>query len=268
MNLRLTLLAVALCGGSGCSLIYNPNNLPEPATDGKLPPDAPDAQIILDADPSALELTRVTPAVLVEGTGTGGGRAVVVVIEGRQIVPGAKVEIGPHGGLGVAKILVDNDKVDVSADGNMIAVPVVVEVDPALGANDSVRLDVTVRQPGGEGEVVRTLAGGPNDEPILSLQGLDELDDEDPEPRQLAAGVHEFSTVNITTGGLAAAANQAAPIIVRARGSITIGGTTSVSAAGRTPGPTGGIGGVHGNGSALMATPGTAGAGPSNGSPS
>ena len=54
----LTSLA-ALSSLAGCSLIYNPSNLPSPQGDGPIEPDAmPDMMIIpVDADPSLLAIT-------------------------------------------------------------------------------------------------------------------------------------------------------------------------------------------------------------------
>src|SRR6266545_6420757 len=77
-------LAAAL---AGCSLIYNPNGLPQPG-------DAPaDAELIIDADPTMLVLSDVAPATINEGQGDGGGRAAVVVIRGENIAPDAMVTI-------------------------------------------------------------------------------------------------------------------------------------------------------------------------------
>ena len=49
----------------GCSLIYNESNIPPSA------PDAfePDAEVIVDADPSMMKITGVTPGVITEGQG-------------------------------------------------------------------------------------------------------------------------------------------------------------------------------------------------------
>ena len=73
---------------AGCSLLYNPNDLPRPA-------DAmPDMQLIVDANPSALAITAVAPLALVEGQGDGNSRKPVLVIEGTDIAQtGVTVEI-------------------------------------------------------------------------------------------------------------------------------------------------------------------------------
>ena len=55
-------VAAALLSLTGCSLIYNPGNLPNPASDAILPDGTPDTPIIpIDADPALLEITDVSP---------------------------------------------------------------------------------------------------------------------------------------------------------------------------------------------------------------
>jgi hypothetical protein len=87
---------------SACSILYNPNNLGDPQKpDAALdaPPDLP-IDMPTDAPPDAppdmptdspfdapmLTVTSSTPATLVEGMGAGGSRAVVLVINGTNLI--------------------------------------------------------------------------------------------------------------------------------------------------------------------------------------
>ncbi len=258
---RLT-LASSLLGAAGCSVIYNPSNLPDPTGDGGVVDAVPDAEIILDADPTALELERVSPTVIFEGTGTGGGRRGVLTVHGKQIIPGATVSITPHG-PGTPMITVHNEDAAVAANGQLIAVPITIEVNPGLATGTKLRLDVTVTQQAGASSISKTLAElavpAPNT-PVLELQGLAELEGV---TAALPPGVHEFSRVNLS-GNLTATAGLG-PLIIRATGSITIDGTAEVNAAGDQPGAGGGAGGAGGD--AVFGTGGT-GAGPGGGKPS
>src|SRR6185503_4497383 len=114
--------AIASTALAGCSLIYNPNNLPGPPSEAGIdaPPDAPpDAEIILDADPTKLELVEIAPSTIDEGQGDGGSRPALVVIGGHPIV---------------------------AKNGNWIAIAVTAHVDPALAAGATRALTVTVTQ--------------------------------------------------------------------------------------------------------------------------
>jgi hypothetical protein len=140
---------------TGCSLVYNPSDLPAVPIDAK--PD-PDAEIVLDADPTRLTLERVSPAVIFEGTGSGGSRKGVITVHGKQIVQGARITIAPHAGaVGDPMITIDDAATDVSDNGFYVAAPFTIEVNPALDAPARIRLDVTVTQPTGAGDVSQTL---------------------------------------------------------------------------------------------------------------
>ncbi|HEU0033293.1 MAG TPA: hypothetical protein VFQ53_21820 [Kofleriaceae bacterium] len=249
-------LALTFCV-SGCSILYNPANLPPPTDDGRLPPDA---EVILDADPTALALERVSPTVLFEGDGTGGGRAAVLTIFGSQMVQGAQVMITAHAGTGTPMITVDNANAQVASNGRMIAVPVVLAVDPALDAPDKIRLDVTVIQPTPAGDVTRTLSdlGGDPAKPVLELLGLNELN---AGSISLASGVHEFSSVDLT--GTLTAADTNGPLIVRAHGAVAID-IANVSGLAQAAGPGGGAGG-NGGSKGVIPTKGAKGLGPGGG---
>src|SRR5258705_560618 len=83
--------ALASSGLAGCSLIYNPNNLPGVPSEAGIsidaPPDAPpDAEIVLDADPTMLVLNTIAPSSIDEGQGDGGSRPALIVIGGHPII--------------------------------------------------------------------------------------------------------------------------------------------------------------------------------------
>lgn len=250
--MRQQLASILVAGAlGGCSLIYNPGNLPSTsdAVDAKADGRPP----ILDADATALALTHVTPNVLLEGQGVGGSRQAILVVHGMQIVEGAEVAVNIHGG-GNAMVTVDNTMAQVSDDGYMVAVPVTVKVDPALMDGMNVRLDVTVTQPvPGQGMVSKTLdhVDDPADNPVVVIKGLDELTGS---TIALTPGVHEYSQVSVT-GGITAASNTD-PIIVRAVSSASVGGTSSVNAMNKNGGPGGFNGGDGGTTVAPAGKPG------------
>jgi hypothetical protein len=159
--LALVLLAPAV---AGCSLIYNPNNLPNPHDGG--------AEIILDADPSMLVVTGVAPAVIHEGQGDGGSPPAMLVIAGHQMVDAnTLVELLPQAGSPSATPPVVGTPV-VAKDGDWIAVPITAHVDPGLASSQQITFDVRVSediraQPGMRSSF--TLTGQ------LMLQGHSEL---------------------------------------------------------------------------------------------
>ncbi|MDQ3370097.1 MAG: hypothetical protein M3680_32165, partial [Myxococcota bacterium] len=246
------LFVVSWLGTSaGCSLIYNPSNLAEPRADA-----GPDAEIILDADPTMLELTKVSPALVEEGRGVDGSRRAVIVVHGTQIVAGAKISLTLHGTT-TPYGTVDDAATEVADNGFMVAAPVVFPVDEALDT-DVTRLDVTVTQPAGGTTTSRTLATYDDDAPVLRVQHLDELT-----TTMIPAGTHVFSRVAIPAGGLAAT-TITAPLVIRSVSSISITGIVQVSSFGKAPGPGGHPGGEGG----AFLSAGDAGGGPGGGQPS
>ncbi len=219
------LLSVVVAGSlGGCSLIYNPSNLPAaPGEAGVMI----DAEIILDADPSKLSIDPVvTPASVDEGAGADGSRSAVLVITGMQIIPGATVSVARNGG-GATTATVDNTNIAIADDGDMISVPIAIAVDPALSGTQSYMLDVTVSNPGGFSKTVPS---------AVKVQGYDELT-----ASSVASGVHRYSRVDIA--GMLSAADSAMPLVIRSNSSITIGAASSMNGATGTPGPGGGAGG-------------------------
>jgi hypothetical protein len=245
----------------GCSLLYNPNNLPPIG-------DANDAQIIHDADPTMLKLTSVTPQIIFEGEGDGSRRA-VLAIHGEQIVKDSTtVTLTAHAGsTQTPMLIVDNTQLDVSADGNMLSVPVTLPVDPALLGTQQIRLDVTVTQNTVNGPASFTLSTLDNDVAVLALQGLDELINADATTMLTPMTPPKIYSKIDLTGSVTAATGSTEPLIIRATSSIKIG-SAAVNAAGRTGGAAGGTGGAAGPGGIVGGSVGGAGTGPAFGMPS
>lgn len=238
----------------GCRQLLGLDDLP--AGDASV-----DARQILDADPSKLAITHVTPAEILEGTGTE-GRPAVIVVHGMHIVPGATVELSSHD-FGGSPVRIDASTVQVSRDGTMLAFPYGVPVESLLDANARFRIDVTVSQQAGTEVVTQTLTELAGGLPVLEVVGLDELTGSNV---TLAPGVHQFSRVDVasitaTQGGPAGSG----PLIIRATSAVSLAGTSSVNASGKTAGPGGGDGGAGGS---SLGGAGEAGLGDGGGLPS
>ena len=235
------LQSVALASAlGGCSLIYNPNNLPDSPDEAGV---KHDAEVILDADPSKISLTSVAPAAIDEGAGVGGSRPALLNVTGTQIVPGAQVSVARSDGMATTAV-VDNTQATVADDGFMITVPVTIGIDTDLGpskTHHAYTLDVTVTNPGGFKE---TVAG------MVTVTGYDELD-----TVPLISGTYS----RVKFAGNYMAPTGADPVVIHSTSNIVLtSGTYSVDASGRTGGPAGGTGGANSLG-------GDAGTGPSPG---
>ena len=91
--MRRCLAAGVLCV-AGCSVLYNPDQIG--TGDAARAIDAavhPDAEVILDGDPTMLRLVSVAPSAIYEGQGDGSSRAALVVISGFDIGSDASVAI-------------------------------------------------------------------------------------------------------------------------------------------------------------------------------
>ncbi|MBA3457589.1 MAG: hypothetical protein H0T42_31195 [Deltaproteobacteria bacterium] len=254
----------------GCSLIYNESNIPTPMADAG-PDGEIDAEIPVDADPSMMNITGVTPSVITEGQGADGSRSAVIVIEGVHMVKsGLMVMVTPKVTSPVQKtplMMVNMAGIDLDAAGRQLAVPIVLDVDDrggttGLTAGDLIALDITVMQtvPGGP-TITRQLTG------MLSVKGLPELTNATLPAAGLPA-LSEYSEVNLTAGTIKGVAGLAEPVVIRATASITIGNsvTTSVNGVAMTGGPGAGNGGM--GGAAIGGAPGAPGTGPAPGAPS
>ena len=238
---RLLGLAAPLLLG-GCSLIYNPDNLPSPrqeagvdtGPDSPKPdarPDAPaDAEVVLDSNGALLALSDVAPPTIFEGQGVGGSRPALVVIHGSQILADATVEITAD--TGTANLVVAAPQ--ISGDGEYMLVPIVASLDAALHDGTELALTIKVTQvvPGVAAPVIATLGG-------LKLHGLDQLDGTAPAAAQL---LPLYAEVNLTS---AATFTGTQRVTIHSTSSITVG-VVSGNAVGGTPGPAGCAGGAAG----------------------
>ncbi|HEY5934573.1 MAG TPA: hypothetical protein VIU61_08060, partial [Kofleriaceae bacterium] len=230
------IFVVALLLACGCRQLLGLDDLP--AHDASV-----DARALVDADPTMLALTHVTPATILEGTGTE-GRPAVIVVHGMHIVPGATVELSSHD-LGGAPIAVDPAVIQVSRDGTMLAFPYTIPVESILDADARFRIDVTVSQRAGTDIVTRKLSELDGGLPVLEIIGLDELTGGNV---TLDPGVHQFSRVDVASiTATPNAPTRAGPLIIRATSTVSLSGTSSVSAIGKTAGPAGGDGGAGGS---------------------
>jgi hypothetical protein len=221
MGITLILGASAL---SGCSLLYNPNNLPAVEHDAAVPPD-----LYVLVHPELLRLDAAGPAVLFEGQGTGGSRPAVLAITGSNIAEDAAVALLPADGQSPAP-LIEIDNVHALHAPGVLAVAVTLPIDPTRGTTGMTDLALTVQITQPSGSVVRTLEGQ------VVLRTLPELD----APVTSAAALAPlYSRVRVPAG--MAFSPGAARAVVRAVSSIEVG-DVHVDASSATPGP-GGAGG-------------------------
>src|ERR1041385_6744057 len=122
---------------AGCSLIYNPNNLPDPRVI--------DAALV-DANPCALVIDDVAPKIIDEGQGAGGSLPALVVLHGNNIV-NANLKVELKAKSGTVHLSPVTDAV-ASTDHTYAAFTVTAAVDDQLGTAGavSVPLDITVSQ--------------------------------------------------------------------------------------------------------------------------
>ena len=203
---------------AGCSLIYNPNNLPDPRLI--------DAAVV-DANPCALVLDRITPSVIDEGQGDLGSAPALLVVHGNNIVgTDLQVELRPPAGKAVR--LGPIRDLAASHDTTYLAFTVAAMVDDKLEVD--VPLDVVVTQGASSAGTCThqaTLTGQ------LTLRGRKELTSVtnfasiDP---QYAYSKVELPTLPVAMGGPA--------LTIRAVSSIAMG-TLTAKGNGTTAGPGG-----------------------------
>lgn len=200
---------------AGCSLIYNPNNLPDPRTI--------DAALV-DANACAVEVASVAPSVIEEGQGDGGSLPALVVLHGNNFVnSNLRIELKASDGRAIAAEPVTDAM--ASPDTTYLAFTVTLHVDPAIAS--AVPLDVVVSQ---DCNATATLAGQ------LTLQGLPELTAVPADVSQLRKKYSKVALGN-------AALTGTVPAEINAVSSIDMGNVTA-SASGMTAGPGGASGAV------------------------
>ena len=192
---------------TGCSLIYNPNNLPDPRLI--------DAAVV-DANPCALVIDDVAPKIIDEGQGAGGSVPALVVVHGNNIV-NANLKIALKAKNGSTVHLSPVTDAVASFDHTYAAFTVIADVDGQLGTAGPVNvpLDITVSQDapadgGCMSSATFTLSGK------LALQGLPELTGK----TSIAALDDKYSKVDLATASF----DGAMPAVVRAVSSIHIAG--------------------------------------------
>ena len=213
-----------VCALGGCSLIYNPSNLPEK---GSMPPDAP----IADANPALLHIDEVKSPPLLEGAGQSGSAPQVLVVYGGHITQGAMVTLAPA--TADANVVVELKNISIALDGNSFAGTVTAAYMDMLdetGANMSaeIPLTITVSQDGAPAPVTLPWALKPLDE--LTTAGAQAV----PPAGKL------FSRVDVT-GDLIYPAGLRP--VIRAIGSIKITGKVTANSPGSKVAGAGGCAG-------------------------
>lgn len=252
MNTTRTAAALLACALPGCSFLYGTSELV--TLDA-----APDSEIV-DVDPLDPMLERVETSGLLEGQGSGGSRPAILLVHGANLTgPSTTVALASSGDATPAQPpLVDNAALVADRAGHLLAVPVSFDVDPGVGAGQTMIFDLTLTHDEGGTIVSRTLPGA------VQVMGLDELTVAPADG--LAGGTRLFSAIAVTSGTLVAKPNQAEPIRLRSMSSVSIAAPISV-AAGAPPaaGPAGGVGGAGGQGGLVNTDPGASGGGPEPG---
>lgn len=207
---------VCLSAIGGCSLIYNPSNLP----DKSVAIDAP----IADVNPALLRLDERKSPALLEGAGQDGSQPQILVVYGEHITQQATVKITSANSA--ASITVG--EVAIANDGNSFAALVKAGYMDAVGAPTMIPLTIEVSQPGAAAQTID-----------WSLQALDELraGTQAPPPMgKLISRVDVTGDLHFETG--------TAKAIVKAVGGITVTGMLTANANGRDPGAGGCFGGI------------------------
>ncbi len=224
MRHHLAALFLSLEAG-GCSLLYNPNNLPPPVVD------AEGDGGVTDADLTLLQVDDVGPHVLFEGQGIGGSRPAILTLVGHQFIEGVQVELVAPGGEPV-RFVVDNLNAVVAPSGEVLVVPVVLPVDPGRGAA-VVPMTIRVTQ----GAVTKILEGK------LEIRNLNELGDS--AVTDSAALDALYSRIDHPSLITFAVTPDKPPAVFRAVSSIVLGDLTA-NATAAAAGPGGSVGGAVG----------------------
>jgi hypothetical protein len=212
---------------SGCSITYNPSNLPEKVTD------APDAAIA-DANPALLRIDEVKTPTLYEGTGQDGSPPAVLVIYGGHITPSATISITPR--TPDPNIVITTGTPVIAQDGNSLAVTVTagyMDMLDQTGANAATDLPLVI-------SVMQDGATAPATNEDWALRPLDELTTTGAQQPPLAGTI--FSRINVNGSMDFPIGGQR--VVLRAVGSIDIKGTVRANASGVV----GGAGGCNAGG--------------------
>jgi hypothetical protein len=236
-------LVSSVAPAAGCTIIFNSNDLPRRSDAAPEPDSRITDATLYDVNPAGLALSSVEPTSLIEGTGTDGGRPVVVLVRGTNIDDHATLTISA--GADAVPLGLIEGTVVVSNDHTMIALPVTVPVIGNLGKGQQLHLLAKVSQAGASDQTLD-----------ITVDGLPEL---------ATSGATDGAAV--TAGGPYSKATLSAatqftgksPVHVRVTGGITVSALLKVDAGGSTAGP----GGCDGGGPGLPGgcTPGGGGGG-------
>ena len=213
---------------SGCSLLYNVDNLPAPPDDGELagPPDV--------LDPDALMLATAGPPDLYEGQGADGSPQVFLVLAGSNISAQAQITLVPTDAADpLPMITLDVAHLAHAADNSVIALPVTLPVDPAAAGTD-VKVTVHIKQTGKMGEDIAADLPGQ-----VTIHTLPEIDDAHLPVLPLAA---RYAQIKLTNPLAFNAKLNAGPVILHSMSTIALSDVTSKTS-GATPGQGGSAGG-------------------------
>jgi hypothetical protein len=224
------LLSFAISALAGCSIIYNPDNLPPlmDAPEIDAPIDTP-----FDSNPDLLDITSVSPTMVLEGQGSGGSRPVVLALNGTAIIGGATVSVELMGSTEPAMLVGFDATADGTKGGVVVRIPVMTDLD----AGDPARtLRITITQ----GNVTKMVD--------VMVVGLDELTLMT-SPVTTTQNPPTYSTITVSndihfTG--------AEPVILKATAGITIDADRLLDA-----NASGGTAGPHGCNGGAMEQPGT-----------
>lgn len=223
---------VALPALSGCSLIYNPGNLPTPVMHDAAEIDA----YVADANPGLVQLLDVGPAVLLEGQGVDGARPAVLALVGHQFVGPVTVELVlPTSLPRTPAITVDNAAQQIAPGRDVVMVPVSIAIDTMIG-DTMIPLSVKISQADGLGGTASATLDNK-----VQLHMLPELDAPQVDTAVVASKL--YSRVKVTSPIAFTAGAGKSPAIVRAVSKIEVGAITA-DANNATPGPGGFAGGA------------------------
>ena len=242
MRQSLAIAATALFVG-GCSLIYNPSDLGQPA-DAKSfhdsqAVDAPiDAPTLFDADPTMLVIDNVYPKLAYSGQGSGGSFPVTLAIHGHNIIPSFQLSITPA----TQAHVVGTPQLSVS--GDWIAAQL--EVDVGSGSGSASMLTISVSEKDDTAGDIKTATLTPD---MLALQPLAALGSGSAVTIDVANLQPYYSQIDVSTLTVTDTTALHAPVYLRSYSSIAIAAITANGAdASSTTGGAAGVGATCGGG--------------------